>query len=157
MPGRTDIPTLNLTALTLRRALTAGAHRVIASRELLNRINVFLVADGDTGNNLVFTLKGVLHGALSHRSRHVGELLGRVGDEAIDGARGHSGAILAQFLYGLAEHAKALTTMDTHALAAAVRHGASSARAALAQPVEGTILTVRVEFARRAITDERSA
>ncbi|MCY7354755.1 MAG: DegV family EDD domain-containing protein [Lysobacter sp.] len=148
MSRRADIPTLHLTAPALRRALAAGAHRVIASRGLLNRINVFPVADGDTGNNLAFTLTGLLNGALSRRSRHVGELLGRVGDEAIDGARGNSGAILAQFLYGLAEHAKALPSMDAQALAAAVRHGASSARAALAQPVEGTILTVIGAFAQ---------
>ena len=148
MPGRPDILVLSLTAPALRRALTAGAHRVIASRDLLNKINVFPVADGDTGNNLAFTLTSVLNGALSRRSRHIGELLGRVGDEAIDAARGNSGAILAQFLYGLAEHAKALPAMDTHALAAAVRHGASSARAALAQPVEGTILTVIGAFAQ---------
>ena len=76
MPVRADE---SLTAPTLRRALIAGARRVIAARDGLNRINVFPVADGDTGNNMASTLGSVLNGALSRRSRHVGELLSRVG------------------------------------------------------------------------------
>ena len=136
-----------ITAPTLRRALAAGARRVIAARDGLNRINVFPVADGDTGNNLATTLGSVLNGALSRPSRHAGELLSRVGNDAIDGARGNSGAILAQFFHGLAEHARALPALDARHLAAAVRHGAKSARQALAQPVEGTILSVMSAFA----------
>ena len=64
-----------ITAAALRRALIAGARRVIAARDELNRINVFPVPDGDTGSNLAATLGSVLHGALSRRSRHAGELL----------------------------------------------------------------------------------
>lgn len=136
-----------LTAPTLRRALIAGARRVIAARDGLNRINVFPVPDGDTGNNLASTLGSVLNGALSRRSRHIGELLRRIGDDAIDGARGNSGAILAQFLHGVAEHARSQPSLDARTLAAAVRHGANSARAALAHPVEGTIISVIDTFA----------
>lgn len=142
-PSRQD----TLTAPALRRALIAGARRVIAARDGLNKINVFPVADGDTGNNLAFTLGSVLNGALSRRSRHIGELLKRIGDDAIDGARGNSGAILAQFLHGVAEHARAQPVLDAQTLAAAVRHGADSARSALAHPVEGTILSVIDSFA----------
>ncbi|MBX3712668.1 MAG: DegV family EDD domain-containing protein [Lysobacter sp.] len=144
---RTDASTGPLTAPALRRALIAGARRVIAARDGLNRINVFPVADGDTGNNLAFTLGSVLNGALSRRSRHIGELLRRIGDDAIDGARGNSGAILAQFLHGVAEHARSQPVLDAATLAAAVRHGADAARGALAQPVEGTILSVIDSFA----------
>lgn len=137
----------SLGAATLRRALIAGARRVIASRDGLNRINVFPVADGDTGNNLASTLGSVLNGALSRRSHHAGELLSWVGNDAIDGARGNSGAILAQFLHGVAEHVKPLPSLDAQSLAAAVRHGAASARLALAKPVEGTIVSVITAFA----------
>lgn len=140
-------PNATLTAPALRRALIAGARRVIAARDGLNKINVFPVADGDTGNNLAFTLGSVLNGALSQRSRHIGELLKQIGDDAIDGARGNSGAILAQFLYGVAEHARAQPSLDATTLAAAVRHGAASARGALSHPVEGTILSVIDSFA----------
>lgn len=135
-----------VTAATLRRALVVAAQRVIAARDELNRINVFPVPDGDTGSNLAATLGSVLHAALGQRSRHAGELLARVGNAAIDGARGNSGAIMAQFLMGVAEQARALPQLDAAALAAAVRRGADSARAALAQPVEGTILSVMTAF-----------
>jgi hypothetical protein len=136
-----------LTAPVLRRALIAGARRVIQTREGLNRINVFPVADGDTGNNLAATLGCVLDGALSRRSRHAGDLLSRVGDDALDGARGNSGAILAQFLHGLAQHAGSSAMLDARTLAAAVRRGADSARLALAKPVDGTMLSVIAAFA----------
>src|SRR5688572_28758368 len=111
----------------LRRALIAGASRVIAERETLNRINVFPVPDGDTGSNLAFTLGGVLAGALSRRTHDAGELLRRVGEDAVDGARGNSGAILAQFLTGVAEAAGPVRTLDQASLARAVRSGALSA------------------------------
>lgn len=140
-------PVPALTAPTLRRAFIAGARRVIAARDELNRINVFPVPDGDTGSNLSSTLGHVLQGALSRRSRHIGELLVRIGNDAIDGARGNSGAIMAQFLYGLAEHARKAPTLDAQSLADAVRRGADSARSALANPVEGTILSVISAFA----------
>ena len=140
-------PAPAVTAAALRRALIAGTRRVIAARDELNRINVFPVPDGDTGNNLASTLGNVLQGALSRRSRHIGELLARIGNDAIDGARGNSGAIMAQFLVGLAEQARHAPVLDAHALAAAVRRGADSARGALAKPVEGTILSVISAFA----------
>jgi len=140
-------PASRLTAATLRRVLIAGAQRVIAEREELNRINVFPVPDGDTGSNLASTLGSVLNGALGQRSRHAGELLMRVGHQAIDGARGNSGAIMAQFLVGLGECVRMQPWLDASALAAAIRSGAASARAALAHPVEGTILSVINAFA----------
>ncbi|MGV8923456.1 MAG: DegV family protein [Thermomonas sp.] len=142
VPGTPDV-----TAATLRRALIAGAQRVMASRDELNRINVFPVPDGDTGSNLAATLGHVLQGALSRRSQHIGELLTGIGNDAIDGARGNSGAIMAQFLYGLAEHARNVPALDARTLAAAVRRGADGARAALANPVEGTIVSVIGAFA----------
>ena len=136
-----------VTAAAFRRAMIAGARRVIEARDELNRINVFPVPDGDTGSNLASTLGNVLQGALSRRSHHLGELLVGIGNDAIDGARGNSGAIMAQFLVGLAEHARHAPVLDAATLAAAVRNGERSARAALAQPVEGTILTVIDAFA----------
>jgi DegV family protein with EDD domain len=136
-----------LTAPTLRRALISGAQRVIAGRDRLNRINVFPVADGDTGNNLAFTLGGLLNGALRRRSGHLGTLLQRVGEQAIDGARGNSGAILAQFLHGVAERVRDHEVLAVADLAAAVGHGARQARGALSEPVEGTILSVIDRFA----------
>lgn len=131
----------------LRRALIAGARKVIADRDVLNRINVFPVADGDTGNNMAFTLGAVLAGALSRRAGSASELLRQVGADAIDGARGNSGAILAQFLQGMAEAVGSARVLDTASLAEAVRRGAQAARQALSEPREGTILSVIHAFA----------
>ena len=131
----------------LRRALIAGARRVIAQREQLNKINVFPVPDGDTGSNLAFTLGGVLAGALSRRTQGAGDLLRRVGEDAVDGARGNSGAILAQFLTGVAEAAGGARALEPEALARAIRAGATSARQALSEPREGTIISVIAAFA----------
>lgn len=139
-PG--PLPVRRISTPALRRALIAGARKVIADRDVLNRINVFPVADGDTGNNMAFTLGSVLAGALSRRASSASELLRQVGADAIDGARGNSGAILAQFLQGMSEAVGSARVLDTASLAEAVRRGAQSARQALSEPREGTILSV---------------
>jgi DegV family protein with EDD domain len=131
-----------ITAPALRRALAAGMRRVVARREALNKINVFPVPDGDTGSNLAFTLGTVLAGSLSRPARSTGELLREVADDAIDGARGNSGAILAQFLQGAGEVARGERSLTPLLLARAARAGADQARGALSEPREGTILSV---------------
>ena len=120
---------------------------MIADRDVLNKINVFPVADGDTGSNLAFTLGSVLTGALSRRTAGAGELMRQVGEDAIDGARGNSGAILAQFFTGVAERLGNRVAIEPGVLADAVRAGSDSARQALSDPREGTILSVISAFA----------
>ncbi len=144
-PAQTD--ELRITAPALRRALIAGMRRVIARRDLLNRINVFPVPDGDTGSNLAFTLSSVLSGSLSQRAGSAGDLLRRVAEDAIDGARGNSGAIFAQFLHGLSEQIGPQAVLTPSSLAVATRAGSEQAHGALAEPREGTILSVIRAFA----------
>ena len=80
-PFASTLPTTGpIRAAALRHALIAGARRVIARRDALNKINVFPVPDGDTGNNLALTLSTVLTGALQRRAGGVGRLLRRVGE-----------------------------------------------------------------------------
>lgn len=131
----------------LRRVLAAGIRRVIAQRDAINRINVFPVPDGDTGTNLAFTLSAVLGALVPPRQGHAGEVLRRAASEAIDGARGNSGAILAQFLQGVSEPLAGSRRLTASALAAASQSGARLAREALADPREGTILSVIHAFA----------
>lgn len=145
-PGPAPMPRA-ISAAVLRRALVVGARRVIADREGLNRINVFPVADGDTGSNLAFTLNAVLSGPLSRPQPHAGRLLLAVGEHAIDSARGNSGAILAQFLQGVAEVAGDDARLAPARLGEAVKAGSRSARSALSQPQEGTIISVIHAFA----------
>jgi uncharacterized protein len=140
-----DADALDGTRLAL--ALRAGIHRLLSREEVINRINVFPVPDGDTGTNLALTLHAVLLTLRSQPDEHAGQLLNRVADAALDGARGNSGAILAQFLLGIGDrvgHLQALTTDD---FAEAVLGGATYARDAVAEPREGTILTVLSDFA----------
>ena len=142
-----DRPHLRIRGPALRHALISGARRVVSDRDVLNKINVFPVPDGDTGSNLAFTLGSVLAGALSHRTPGAGTLMRRVGEDAIDGARGNSGAILAQFFTGVAEDLRDLPVVGPGELAAAVQAGARSARQAMSEPREGTILSVIHAFA----------
>ncbi len=136
-----------LDAAELGRALRAGIHRVLARQESLDRINVFPVADGDTGTNLAITVSAMLGVLRRPPADHAGRLLTEVADAALDGARGNSGAILAQFLLGLGDRSGHLAALSAAEFAAAVQGGATYAREALADPREGTILTVLQDLA----------
>jgi hypothetical protein len=131
-----------MSGYALRRALLAGIQRVIARRDEINRINVFPVPDGDTGTNMAFTLGAMLCAIQPRRQAHAGDLLRRAASEAIDGARGNSGAILAQFFQGMSEHLGSARRLTPEALALASSAGSRLAREALADPREGTILSV---------------
>ncbi|HSN69979.1 MAG TPA: DegV family protein, partial [Steroidobacteraceae bacterium] len=133
--------------LQISRAVRAGIHQLLARQEHLNKINVFPVPDGDTGTNLALTMHAV-HGALlRHPDAHAGRTLNRIADAALDGARGNSGAILAQFFLGVADHAGQLAQLGAADLADAMASGAAYARDSMTEPREGTILTVLTDFA----------
>jgi DegV family protein with EDD domain len=137
----------HLSVYGLRRALIAGIQRVVAQREEINRINIFPVADGDTGTNLAFTLGAVLQGVREPRFASAGEVLRRAAAEALDSARGNAGAILAHFFQGVAEVAESGRRLTPAVLAQAAARGSTCARAAMAEPREGTILSVIQAFA----------
>jgi DegV family protein with EDD domain len=132
----------------LADALRSGVYRVFSRQEHLNKINVFPVPDGDTGTNLAMTLRAVLSAIEREPATHTGALLNRIADAAIDGARGNSGAILAQFLLGLGDRLVNQESVSAAEFASAVRGGASYARDALTEPREGTILSVLADFGR---------
>lgn len=134
----------------LSRALHAGIRRLLSQQEHLDRINVFPVPDGDTGTNLAITMSSVLGVLRTAPVAHAGQTLTRVADAALDGARGNSGAILAQFFLGMGDRAGHLESLSTQDFADAMQSGATYARDALAEPREGTILTVLREVAAEA-------
>jgi dihydroxyacetone kinase-like predicted kinase len=141
------LPALALSGTDLANALRTGIHRLISREEFINKINVFPVPDGDTGTNLALTLQAVLATLSRTPDPHAGQTLTRVADAALDGARGNSGAILAQFLLGVGDRAGHLRELTAEAFADAVGGGAAYARESLAEPREGTILTVLTDFA----------
>ncbi len=138
---------LALRGTELSDALRSGIHRLISREEVINKINVFPVPDGDTGTNLALTLQAVLAALRAHPETHAGQLLTRVADAALDGARGNSGAILAQFLLGVGDRAGPSAELTAQGFAGAVAAGATYARDSLTEPREGTILTVLTDFA----------
>ncbi len=131
----------------LNHVLQAGVRRVLAEREHLNKINVFPVPDGDTGTNLALTLGAVAAALAANPSTSAGKVLIRAADSALDGARGNSGAIIAQFLQGLADQLGEYSRIGVTELTAALQRAKAYARDALDKPLEGTVLTVITDVA----------
>ena len=122
------------------QAFYSGLLRVKAAQERLNHINVFPVADGDTGTNITATLSHALESA--QVSDSAGETLASVADAALMGARGNSGIIFAQFFNGLSESLAHMREIDKEAFVSGVENARSRAYEAISNPQEGTILSV---------------
>jgi uncharacterized protein len=138
----TDRELRQLGAQQLCDALRAGIYRLFRRADHINHINVFPVPDGDTGTNMAMTMSAVLALLEKQRWDHAGRLLVGVADTALDGARGNSGAILAQFFLGVADRVAGNARLSLAELAQASEAGAANARLALLEPREGTILSV---------------
>lgn len=148
MSGTAIAAELDGTQLAL--ALRCGIHRLLSREEVINKINVFPVPDGDTGTNLALTLQAVLQSLGAGTETHAGRLLVRAADAALDGARGNSGTIMAQFLLGVGDRIGHLAGFDPRSFAAGLVDGANYAREAMSEPREGTILSVLSAFAEEA-------
>ncbi|MGH2910991.1 MAG: DAK2 domain-containing protein [Solirubrobacteraceae bacterium] len=147
------------------RAAVAGALAYLESRkEEVNDLNVFPVADGDTGDNMVLTLTAVLEeldrlqGSDSSRTiDEIGreEIVQSVARAALLGARGNSGVILSQLIRGAAEElvSRPGQLIDAALIGAALAKAADRAYASVREPAEGTILTVAREMAHGIMGD----
>jgi uncharacterized protein len=147
------------------RAAVAGALAHLESRrEEVNDLNVFPVADGDTGDNMVLTLRAVLEeldrlqGSDSARTiDEIGreEIVQSVARAALLGARGNSGVILSQLIRGAAEElvSRPGQLIDATLIGAALANAADRAYASVREPAEGTILTVAREMAHGIMAD----
>ena len=140
----------------LADALISGIHRVISEQEYLNYINVFPVADGDTGTNLSLSLGSALEVLGRSGEKHLGTLLASIADALLDGARGNSGAIVAQFFQGMSDSAGELSRFTTYTFSNAISLGSEYAHDALSKPREGTILSVISAF-ENSIADQLKA
>lgn len=124
-----------------RDMLRYGLAHLEAHRMAVNDLNVFPVPDGDTGTNMVMTLKNGFR-AIEHGEGDLATLSRSFADSAVFGARGNSGVILSQFFRGLSEGFAGHGEADVVVLADAMERGCACAYRAVAKPVEGTILTV---------------
>lgn len=124
----------------------AGAKKVLESQQHLNSINVFPVKDGDTGTNLASTLKSIIDTIIP--TTGVKEAAAAVADAALIGARGNSGIIFAQFLYGFSNRLETSEskTIDFKLFVEMASSGVKHAYQAISNPVEGTIITVMREW-----------
>jgi DAK2 domain fusion protein YloV len=153
------------TNLVRFRAAVAGALAHLESRrQEVNDLNVFPVADGDTGDNMALTLRAVLaeldrlQGSDENRTiDEIGreEIVQSVARAALLGARGNSGVILSQLIRGAAEElvSRPGQLIDATLIGAALAKAADRAYASVRDPAEGTILTVAREMAHKIVAD----
>lgn len=129
-----------------KELLEKGIKNLEAHMTEVNNLNVFPVPDGDTGTNMVMTLKGGFE-AVRGVDGGVYEIAKRFADAAVYGARGNSGVILSQFFRGIAEGLVGLSELTAKDVSAALKSGYKKAYISVAKPVEGTMLTVMRESA----------
>jgi DegV family protein with EDD domain len=135
-----------LDGIRLKRAIKAGYLWLNQNRERLNAINVFPVADGDTGTNMALTLQAAVAGAYSARTNSLQDVANSIALHSLRGARGNSGVILSQYFKGIAESIGKKERLHIPDIAGIFSAGADSAYRAMSEPREGTILTVLREM-----------
>jgi len=108
----------------------------------INALNVYPVPDGDTGTNMVLTMRSAWAEIEDSSERHVGRMAHQMAHGALMGARGNSGVILSQIWRGFARSLDGKKVYRADDLAAACREASATAYKGVLKPVEGTILTV---------------
>ncbi|MDQ1700493.1 MAG: fatty acid kinase [Frankiaceae bacterium] len=142
-----------LDAAALRRWCAWGHDALHAARADIDALNVFPIADRDTGTNLLLTWEAVAGAGEESTAETVAALTRELADAAVRAATGNSGVILARYLQALAEDWCRLGTAAATDVRRGLAAAATGATAAVARPVEGTVLTV----ARAAAQGARAA
>ena len=135
----------------LLRAFRAAVGNLEAHVDELNALNVYPVPDGDTGSNMFATVKAALEEAEGSAGQPAERIAAAISFGALMGARGNSGVITSQIFRGMAEGLGGKRRFNGLDLAHALTEGSKAAYAAVAKPVEGTILTVIRESADAAV------
>ncbi|MGV0742035.1 DAK2 domain-containing protein [Mycolicibacterium sp. XJ870] len=139
-----------LDASALRDWAHAAVDDLITHTDEINRLNVFPVADADTGTNMLFTMRSAWAQVDSERDADVAQVASALAAGALQGARGNSGVILSQILLGLAEVVTSaaaqrdgdLAEVTGTLYAAALRHAVALVATSMGEPVSGTIVSV---------------
>lgn len=135
---------MEITLQQFTNALLSATTNVINARTVLNEMNVFPVADSDTGNNLVVLMKS-LQNSLMKDHGDVKELLSDLALSAFKGARGNSGMIFANYINGIEKNYHTRTNVLDD-LRSAFYYGVNQAYDAVLDPQEGTILSVMKDY-----------
>ncbi len=128
--------------MDLGTAIVAAHAALAAHAERINALNVYPVPDGDTGTNMLLTLRSVLEEVSDSAGLSSEEAARAVSRAALMGARGNSGVILSQILRGACGALGKCETLDAAAVVAALQGASDRAYATVRQPVEGTMLSV---------------
>ena len=136
------------------RQLQKLAHAALVwldqNHQHVNALNVFPVPDGDTGTNMLLTMRSAYNRIQDSDEIHVGKMAETLAHGALMGARGNSGVILSQIWRGLAKGLKGKETFNAQDLADALQAASDTAYGGVMKPVEGTILTIIREGASEA-------
>ncbi len=122
----------------------SGAARIFEDQHYMNKINVFPVADADTGTNLASTMRSIIE--TTNAGNHLKQTAIGIADAALAGARGNSGIIFAQFLYGFSYEVADKDKMDIYDFVLAAKKAVPYVYEAIAHPVEGTMVSVIKEW-----------
>ena len=132
----------NLQGQQLREAFRSAAELLADYRDTINALNVFPVPDGDTGTNMLLTIRAANEGCPCNEVPTAGEVAAGLAQGAFFGARGNSGVILSQFFKGFGDALQGCSAVSASDLSRAFLLAQDAAYGAVGQPVEGTMLTV---------------
>ena len=132
--------------------LAGGAAVLSQNISELNALNVFPVADGDTGTNMFSTIDGGFSAVCDKATESIGEMMHCFARAALLSARGNSGVILSQIFAGINESLRGLNSVGVKELCAAYMNGIRTSYASVQNPTEGTILTVFRESTEYAVS-----
>ena len=145
-------------AKQLREMFVSGANNLQNHKDLVDKLNVFPVPDGDTGTNMSLTISYAMKELSKLQDSSITDIGKALSKGSLMGARGNSGVILSQIIRGFAKSIEGKDKIYTEDLAKAFKNGSDTAYKAVIKPVEGTILTVvreSGEYALQAYKKER--
>jgi len=143
-------PTESINGQDLREMFAAAASWLEKSSSDIDALNVFPVPDGDTGTNMLLTMRSTVEESQMVADHSVSGVAKAMARGALVGARGNSGVILSQIFSGLSQSLDGKDAITGQELADALAKASAVAYASLSNPVEGTILTVMREASEAA-------
>ncbi|GLF85671.1 DAK2 domain-containing protein [Bacillus safensis] len=141
----------NLDGRSFAKMILAGAHHLSQNAQIVDALNVFPVPDGDTGTNMNLSMTSGAKAVEETNTDHIGKVGVALSKGLLMGARGNSGVILSQLFRGFSKHIEQKETIDAKEFALALQAGVDTAYKAVMKPIEGTILTVAKDAAKKAV------
>lgn len=135
----------------LRDMMVSGANNLQNNKDLVDKLNVFPVPDGDTGTNMSLTISYAIKELSKVSDDDITNIGKSLAKGSLMGARGNSGVILSQIIRGFTKSIEGKEKLTTIDFAQALKNGSDTAYKAVIKPIEGTILTVVRESGEYAI------